>query len=73
MDYRTIFDSYEEKIPQIEEVDKAEENARKIYVRIAVYDSELADSVDMIMGTLARAYEAQGFGGDFMCAKDLFL
>lgn len=68
MDFRTIFDAYEEKIPQIEEVDKAEENARRICDRIAAYNSELADSVDMIMGALARAYEAQGFNGGLSVA-----
>lgn len=69
MDFMDIFDAYEEKIPQISEVTKAEENVRKVYDKIAAYNTELADSVDMIIGALARAYEAQGFNGGLAVAK----
>lgn len=69
MDFRAIFDSYEEQIPQIAEVTTAEENARQIYDKIAAYSTELADSVDMIIGALARAYEAQGFNGGMAAAR----
>lgn len=69
MDFRDIFDTYEEKIPEIEEVTRAEENAQKVYDRIAAYNSELADTVDLIIGALARAYEAQGFNGGLAVAR----
>ncbi len=69
MDFRAIFDFYEERIPQISEVTTAEENARKIYDKIAAYNTELADSVDTIIGALARAYEAQGFNGGLAVAR----
>lgn len=69
MDFRTIFDSCEEQIPQIAEVTTAEENARKVCDKIAAYSTELADSVDIIFGALARAYEAQGFNGGLAVAR----
>lgn len=69
MDFRTIFDSYEEKIPQIAEVTTAEENFKKILDKVAAYSTELADSADMLVGVLARAYEAQGFNGGMAAAR----
>ncbi len=64
-----IFDANEERIPQIAEVTKAEENAREIYGRIADYDAELAFSMDMVIGALARAYEKQGFNAGMAVAR----
>lgn len=64
-----VYDIYQERIPQIATVDRAEENARQIYDRVAAYNRELADSMDMAMGILARAYEAQGFNGGLMAAR----
>lgn len=69
MDFRKIFDIYEEQIPNIEEVTKAEEAIQKIYNKIATYNKELADNMDMVVGTFARAYEMQGFNGGLMSAK----
>ena len=69
MDFRTIFDSYEEKIPQIAEVTTAEEKFKKILDKVAAYSTELADSADMLVGALARAYEAQGFNGGMAAAR----
>ncbi len=64
-----IFYAYEEKIPQIAEVARAEENVRKIFDKIAAYDTELAYSMDMVVGALARAYEKQGFHGGMAVAR----
>lgn len=69
MDFRAIFDSYEEKITQTSEVTKVEESVRKIYDKIAAYNAELADRVDMIIGSLARAYEVQGLNGGLAVAR----
>lgn len=69
METRKIYEAYEEKIPQIAEVTKAEEKFRQIYSQIAAHSKELADDVDMIAGMLARAYEAQGFGGGLAVAR----
>lgn len=63
MDYNEIFEIYEEKIPQIEEVVRAEEKAREIYERVCTYDNDLAFCMDEVIGMIARAYEAQGFNG----------
>lgn len=69
METREIYDAYQEKIRKIWEVDKAEEIARKAYDEVRAYDRDLADRVDEAMGILARAYEAQGFGGGMMYAE----
>ena len=69
MEREEIYDTYQERIPQITEVDRVEETARQIYDRVAAYNRELADSMDMVIGTLARAYEAQGFNGGLMVAR----
>ena len=71
MDSKKIYDVYQEKIRKIQEVEKAEEIAQKAYNEILVYDRELADKVDTVMGILARAYEAQGFGGGLMVARGI--
>ncbi len=59
--YIDIFDAYEEHIPQIAEVTKAEEAVQAIYGMVAAYSQDLADDVDMAIGALGRAYEKQGF------------
>lgn len=64
-----VYDFYQERIPQITKVDKAEEIAKNIYDEVQKYDRELADQVDTAMGILARAYEAQGFNGGLMAAR----
>lgn len=69
MGFREIYCVYEEKIPKIAEVTKAERDFRKVYDQIAAYNTELADDVDMIAGMLARAYEAQGFNGGLSVAR----
>jgi len=64
-----IFDAYEDHIPQIAEVVKAEKNAQEIFDKIAAYDMELAYSMDMVIGSIARAYEKQGFNGGLAVAS----
>ena len=49
MDFRTIFDSYEEKIPQIAEVTTAEENFKKILDKVAAYSTELEALLQSMM------------------------
>lgn len=71
MNAKELYDVYQEKIEKIWEVDKAEEIARKAYDEVCAYNRELADKVDMAMGILARAYEAQGFNGGLAVAKDM--
>ncbi len=66
-----IFNAYEEHIPQIAEVTKAEKNVRKIYDKIAAYDADLAFSMDMVVGALVWAYEKQGFMGGLAVARDI--
>lgn len=69
MKRKEIYDIYRERIPQITEVDKAEEIAKNIYDEVREYNRELADRVDAAMGILANAYEAQGFNGGLMAAR----
>lgn len=69
METRELYDVYQEKIPQIREVDKAEEIAQRTYDEVLSYNHELTDKVDIVMGILARAYEAQGFSGGLMAAR----
>lgn len=69
MDFMSIYDAYEERIQQITEVTTAEENFKKILDNIAAYNTELADRADMLVGALARAYEAQGFNGGLTVAR----
>lgn len=69
MEFKELFDFYEEQIPQISEVTTAEEKLREAIGRVSFYSRELADSVDTIAGMLARAYEAQGFNGGLAVAR----
>ena len=66
---KDYYDVYQEKIQEIPEVGRAEENARNVYNEVRKYDRDLADRVDTAMGILARAYEAQGFNGGLMAAR----
>lgn len=63
MDFRVIYDTQQENIPQIPEVDAAEKAISEIYKRVRGLDAGLADLLDTAHGALARAYEKQGFNG----------
>lgn len=71
MDFRKIYDAYQESIPAIAEVEAAEAQAKEAYKAVKLLDKDLADKLDTVMGTLARAYEKQGFNAGLLFGEKL--
>lgn len=69
MNYRELYEKHEESIAKIEEVGKAEESLSAVLSKIKEINAELYFDLDSTIGTLARAYEKQGFRGGYEAAR----
>lgn len=64
-----LFDTYKENRKPLPKVRNAEAWSMELYDRVAKIDRELADEIDEMQGTLAAAYELQGFKMGLKLAK----
>ena len=71
MDYNQVYRMFEDDIEIIGETIKAENKVNRLLRKLKAKDSELFFELDSAIGTLARAYEKQGFNGglDILTSK----
>lgn len=69
MDFNKIYDANEAVIPQTAEVERAEEQASRIFDAVKALDPELAFELDTAFGAIALAYERKGFFGGLQVAE----
>lgn len=68
---KKLFEAYQERIPEIKEVEQVEVRMAELNKRLKAIDSDLAEEFDQAIGRIAWEYEKQGFCGGVMAAKSL--
>ena len=69
--FKKMFETYQERIPEIKEVEQVEARMAELNKRLKAIDSDLAEEFDRAIGRIAWEYEKQGFCGGVMVAKSL--
>lgn len=69
--FKKMFETYQERIPEIKEVEQVEARMAELNKRLKAIDSDLAEEFDQAIGRIAWEYEKQGFCGGVMVAKSL--
>ena len=71
MDFKKIYNLFEDDIEELTGTIEAEASTNALLSKLKGIDPDLFFELDSAIGTLARAYEKQGFNGGLTAAKEL--